>query len=78
MRDWALGSNGRIVSMAVCSDGSYGIEQGLIYSFPAVCANGAYRIVQDLEINAFSRKMMTLTEHELQQERDAITDLLPA
>ncbi len=78
MRDWALGSNGRIVSMAVCSDGSYGIEQGLIYSFPAVCANGAYRIGQDLEINAFSRKRMTLTEHELQQERDAITDLLPA
>ena len=76
MRDWALGSGGRMVSMGICSDGSYGIEQGLIYSFPVVCEDGGYRIVQDLEIDDFSRRMMTATERELQQERDAIADLL--
>ncbi len=76
MRDWALGSGGRTVSMGICSDGSYGIEKGLIYSFPVVCEDGGYRIVQDLEIDNFSRRMMTATERELQQERDAIADLL--
>ncbi len=76
MRDWALGSGGRTVSMGICSDGSYGIEKGLIYSFPVVCEDGGYRIVQDLEIDDFSRRMMTATERELQQERDAIADLL--
>ena len=76
MRDWALGSNGNIVSMGISSDGSYGIEEGLVYSFPVICENGGYRIVQGLEINDFSRRMMTITEQELQQERDAIADLL--
>ncbi len=76
MRDWALGSGGRTVSMGICSDGSYGIEKGLIYSFPVVCEDGGYQIVKDLEIDDFSRKMMTATERELQQERDAIADLL--
>ncbi|MCY3565704.1 MAG: malate dehydrogenase [Gammaproteobacteria bacterium] len=76
MRDWALGSGGSTVSMGICSDGSYGIEEGLIYSFPVICENGSYEIVQDLEINEFSRKMMTATERELQQERDAIAELL--
>ena len=76
MRDWALGSNGNIVSMGISSDGSYGIEEGLVYSFPVICENGGYRIVQGLEINDFSRSMMTITEKELQQERDAIADLL--
>lgn len=76
MRDWALGSDDRIVSMGICSDGSYDIEKGLVYSYPVICENGGYRIVQDLEISEFSRKMMTATERELQQERDAIADLL--
>lgn len=76
MRDWALGSGGSTVSMGICSDGSYGIEEGLIYSFPVICENGGYEIVQDLEINDFSHKMMTATELELQQERDAIAELL--
>ena len=76
MRDWALGSNGNIVSMGISSDGSYGIEEGLVYSFPVICENGGYRIVQGLEIKNFSRSMMTITEKELQQERDAIADLL--
>ena len=51
MRDWALGTNGKIVSMGIHSDGSYGVTEGLIYSFPVTCANGEYSIVQDLEIH---------------------------
>ena len=76
MRDWALGSGGGAVSMGVCSDGSYGIEKGLIYSYPVICENGGYEILRDLEINEFSRKMISATERELQQERDAVADLL--
>lgn len=77
MRDWALGSvDDDWVSMAIPSDGSYGIEEGLIYSFPVVCRNGEYEIVQDLDINDFSRERMQSTERELVEERDAIRDLL--
>jgi len=77
MLDWALGSRGRIVSMGIHSDGSYGISEGLIYSFPVICAEGKYAIVQDLEISSFSRKLMDQTEVELIEERDAVADLLP-
>ena len=76
MRDWALGSNG-IVSMGIHSDGSYGIAEGLIYSFPVTCEGGKYTIKQGLEINDFSRDLMTKTETELAEERDAVADLLP-
>lgn len=76
MRDWALGSNG-VVSMGVYSDGSYGIEQGLIYSFPVVCKDGDWEIVQGLDVNDFSRDKMTATEQELIEERDAVAHLLP-
>lgn len=79
MRDWVLGSpENDWVSMGVYSDGSYGVEEGLIYSFPCVCKNGAWQIVSDLEINAFSRARMKATEQELQEERDAVKDLLPS
>jgi malate dehydrogenase len=79
MRDWALGTpEGDWVSMGVYSDGSYGIEKGLIYSFPCVCKNGDWEIVQGVEINDFSREKMSATEKELQEERDAVKDLLPA
>ncbi len=79
MRDWALGSaEGDWVSMGVYSDGSYGIDKGLIYSFPCVCKNGDWEIVQGVEINDFSRAKMQATEKELQEERDAVKDLLPA
>ena len=78
MRDWALGSaEGDWVSMGVYSDGSYGIDEGLIYSFPCVCKNGDWEIVQGLEISDFSREKMTATEVELQEERDAVKHLLP-
>ncbi len=75
MRDWALGSDG-IVSMAIPADGSYGIEKGVIYSYPVVCKGGNYEIVQGLEIDDFSREKMQATEDELRQERAAVEHLL--
>lgn len=78
MRSWALGSDdGDWVSMGVYSDGSYGITEGLIYSFPCVCKDGNWSIVQGLEINDFSREKMTATQQELIEERDAVQHLLP-
>jgi malate dehydrogenase len=78
MRTWALGSaEGDWVSMGVYSDGSYGITEGLIYSFPVTCQNGDWSIVQGLEINDFSREKMTATQTELTEERDAVAHLLP-
>lgn len=78
MRDWALGTTeGDWVSMGVYSDGSYGIEKGLIYSFPCVCKNGDWEIVQGVSINEFSKAKMQATEKELQEERDAVKALLP-
>jgi malate dehydrogenase len=78
MRSWALGTQaGDWVSMGVHSDGSYGIAKGLIYSFPCTCQGGDWKIVKDLDINAFSRGKMTLTETELSEERDAVQHLLP-
>ena len=62
--------------MAVPSDGSYGIEEGLIYSFPVTCKAGEYTIVPDLPIDDFSRERMDATMQELKDERDSIKDLL--
>ncbi|WP_237065095.1 malate dehydrogenase [Microbulbifer guangxiensis] len=78
MRDWALGTaEGDWTSMAVFSDGSYGIQEGLIYSFPCTCKDGDWTIVQGVEINDFSREKMSATEQELAEERDAVAHLLP-
>ena len=78
MRTWALGSEENDwVSMSVLSDGSYGIAEGLIYSFPVTCKNGDWSIVQGLEINDFSRAKMQATEKELSEERDGVKHLLP-
>ena len=78
VRDWALGSpDNDWVSMGIYSDGSYGIDKGLIYSFPVTCKNGEFEIVQGLEIDDFSRAKMTATETELKEERDAVAHLLP-
>lgn len=78
MRDWALGSaENDWVSMGVYSDGSYGIAEGLIYSFPCVCKDGDWKIVQGLEISEFSTEKMKATETELSEERDAVAHLLP-
>ncbi|MCS2609115.1 malate dehydrogenase [Halomonas dongshanensis] len=75
MRDWALGSKG-IVSMAIPADGSYGIEEGIIYSYPVRCQGGKYEIVQGFEIDAFSEEKMKATEKELREERAAVEHLL--
>ncbi len=77
IRDWALGTEGKIVSMGIYSDGSYGIEEGLIYSYPVVCQGGNYEIVQGLDVNEFSQDLMNNTEQELKEERDAVAELLP-
>ncbi len=78
MRDWALGSaTNDWVSMGIYSDGSYGIDKGLIYSFPVRCKNGDFEIVQGLDISDFSRERMQVTEQELKEERDAVKHLLP-
>ena len=78
MRDWTSGAGDKIVSMAVYSDGSYGITEGLIYSFPCRCDAGDWGIVQGLDISDFSQAKMTETETELLEERDAVKALLPS
>ncbi len=76
MRTWVQGTPaGDWVSMGIPSDGSYGIEKGLIYSFPVTVENGDYSIVQGLEINDFSRERMTATENELKEEKDGVKHL---
>ena len=77
MRTWALGTDdGDWASMAIPSDGSYGIEPGIIYSYPVTCKDGEYEIVQGLDISDFSRSRMDATETELREERAAIEELL--
>jgi len=78
MNSWALGTDANDwVSMGVYSDGSYGITEGLIYSFPCTCQDGDWKIVQGLEINDFSREKMTATENELNEEKEGVAHLLP-
>ena len=77
MRTWVKGTaDGDWVSMGIPSDGSYGIEEGLIYSFPVTVKDGCYSIVQGIEINDFSRERMIVTENELKEERDGVKHLL--
>jgi malate dehydrogenase len=77
MHDWVLGTPpGDWVSMAIPSDGSYGIPAGVIYSYPVTCANGRYQIVQGLSIDEFSRAKLDATHRELLEERDGVKDLI--
>jgi len=77
VRDWTLGTQEEDwTSMGVPSDGSYGIEEGLMYSFPVVCVGGEYSIVQDLPVSDFSRAKMNATAVELKEEQDAVRPLL--
>jgi len=79
MRTWALGTDGGDwVSMAVPSDGSYGIKPGVIYGYPVTCSGGRFSIVQGLEINAFSRERMDATDKELREERAGVEHLFAA
>lgn len=78
MRTWIYGTEeDDWVSMGVYSDGSYGIEEGLVYSFPVTVNNGEVRIVKGLDINDFSRQRMRLSETELKEERDGVRHLFP-
>jgi malate dehydrogenase len=76
MRDWALGTNGEWVTMGIPSDGSYGIPEGVMFGFPVTTENGEYKIVQGLEIDAFSQERINFTLNELEEERAAIADML--
>ena len=77
VRDWVKGTReGDWVSMAVPSDGSYGIPEGVLYGYPVTCRDGRYEIVKGLEISDFARKRMDATLKELHEERDGIRALL--
>ncbi len=77
MRSWALGTEeGNWVSMAVPSDGSYGIEPGVIFGYPVTCSDGKYKIVQGLDINDFSQEKITISDQELREERNSVENLL--
>jgi malate dehydrogenase len=77
VRDWAGGTeSGNWISVAVPSDGSYEIPEGLIYSFPCTVEGGEWKIVQGLDISDFSREKMNATLKELEEERDAVKDLI--
>jgi malate dehydrogenase len=76
VHDWVLGTpEGDWVSMAIPSDGSYGVEEGVISSFPVTCSEGSYEIVQGLEISDFSQGRIDATVNELKEERDAVRQL---
>ena len=77
IHDWLLGTpSGDWVSMAVASDGSYGIPEGVVYSYPVTCKNGEYSVVQGLNIDDFSREKMQATHRELLEEREGVKDLI--
>jgi malate dehydrogenase len=77
IHDWMQGTPpGDWVSMAVASDGSYGIPEGVVYSYPVTCKSGEYSIVQGLSVSDFSREKMQATHRELLEERDGVKDLI--
>lgn len=76
MRDWHQGSDGRVVSMAISSEGQYGVPEGLIFSMPVVCEGGDYKVVEDLPLDDFGRGKIQENIDALQGERDAVADLL--
>jgi malate dehydrogenase len=76
MRDWALGTNGKWVTMGISSNGEYGIPKDVMFGYPVTTANGEYKIVEGLEIDAFSQERINLTLKELQEEQDGVKHLL--
>ncbi len=76
MRDWALGTNGKWVTMGVPSNGEYGIPKEVVFGYPVTCANGEYTLVKDLPIDAFSQECINKTLAELQGEQDGVKHLL--
>jgi malate dehydrogenase len=76
MRDWVHGTNGEWVSMAIVSNGEFGITKGLVYSYPVTCEDGTWKIVEGLSIDAEARENMTISQNELEHERDVISKWL--
>jgi malate dehydrogenase len=76
MRDWALGTDGRWVTMGIPSNGDYGIPKDIMFGFPVTCAGGEYKIVEGLDIDDFSRQCIDKTLAELSSERDGVKHLL--
>lgn len=76
MRDWALGTNGRWVTMGIPSNGDYGIPQDLMFGFPVTCENGRYTVVKDLPIDEFSQQCIDKTRDELLSEQDGVKHLV--
>eukprot|EP00484_Ammonia_sp_Unknown_P022927 CAMPEP_0197035688 /NCGR_PEP_ID=MMETSP1384-20130603/13409_1 /TAXON_ID=29189 /ORGANISM="Ammonia sp." /LENGTH=391 /DNA_ID=CAMNT_0042465779 /DNA_START=20 /DNA_END=1195 /DNA_ORIENTATION=+ len=77
-RDWELNDNDSWKSMAICSNGEYGIDKGLFFSYPVVCKNESYQIVENLpSFNSFQAEKIEITERELKEERDSVAHLLP-
>ncbi|MEP7138947.1 MAG: malate dehydrogenase [Caldimonas sp.] len=76
MRDWALGTHGKWVTMGIPSDGQYGIPKDTMFGFPVTVANGEYKVVDGLDIDAFSRERIALTLKELQEEQEGVKHLL--
>ena len=77
MRDWVNGTNGGMVSMGIYSDGCYGVEEGLVFSFPVTCEGGSYSVVNELPINDLSQELIKKTELELKEEKEGVSALLP-
>jgi malate dehydrogenase len=78
MRDWALGSNGKWVTMGIASNGEYGIPKDMMFGYPVICRGGEYSIVSGLNIDEYSRSKMDVTQKELQDEMDGVAHLLGA
>tara|TARA_B100000965_G_scaffold126122_2_gene104843 strand:- start:5816 stop:6802 length:987 start_codon:yes stop_codon:yes gene_type:complete len=76
MRDWWQGSDGRIVSMALPSEGWYGVPKGLVFSFPCRCENGEMIVVEDLSVDEFAQQKIDENVNALLEERDAVSELL--
>ena len=76
MHDWALGTDGGWVTMGIPSNGDYGIPKDVMFGFPVTCAGGEYRLVEGLEIDAFSRQRIDLTLKELLEEQEGVKHLL--
>jgi malate dehydrogenase len=76
VHDWLLGTNGKWTTMGIPSDGSYGIPEGTIFGFPVTTENGEYKIIQGLEIDAFSQERINITLNELQEERNGVSHLV--
>jgi malate dehydrogenase len=78
MRDWALGTGGKWTTMGIPSNGEYGIPKGVMFGYPVTCAGGEYKIVEGLEIDAYSKEKIDITLKELLEEQDGVKDLLGA